>query len=137
MANYRYRGVWASNVSYVPLDLVTHSQKVWLCKQNTTGSTPAENEYWTLYFTVNQVAPASKTTSGIVTVGDNIDVTTDGKISVKTATATTGGVLTDAQAQKLESATANKGTVTGVTINGSAKSPDANGNVNVGLWLCY
>ena len=43
--------------------------------------------------TVNEVGVASKTKLGVVQIGDNIDVTEAGEISVKNATTTTAGVL--------------------------------------------
>lgn len=40
------KGVYDSETTYSVLDWVRYGGKAWVCKQNSTGNTPAENAYW-------------------------------------------------------------------------------------------
>lgn len=41
------KGEYDSETTYSTLDWVRYGGKAWVCKQNSTGNTPAENTYWT------------------------------------------------------------------------------------------
>ncbi len=41
------KGEYDSGTAYSTLDWVRYGGKAWVCKQNSTGNTPAENTYWT------------------------------------------------------------------------------------------
>lgn len=44
------RGDYSSSETYVKNDLVTYDGTKWRCKiDDTTGQTPAENTYWTVF----------------------------------------------------------------------------------------
>lgn len=108
----------------------------------TAGAEPNQNAFSTVSVAGTSLAADSKTDTLTITAGDNVTLTptaaSDSFVIAATdttypqATATTGGVLTDAQAVKLN------GIATGATKNtASTTTPKMNGTAAVGTETAY
>lgn len=79
-------------------------------------------------------AAKDKNTYGVVKIGDGINVTTEGVISVSTATTSANGLMSSADKTKLTGIADGATRIIGVVVNGATKTA-ANGLLNIGTVL--
>lgn len=116
------RGAYSSSASYERLDIVTDSNgSSWMAKKDSQNVTPAEGEYW------------QKLGEGVKVDGVTIlkaqDGTLSGAAQIDIDSSITQGSTNPVEAGAIYTALAGK--ISGVSVNGSAVTPDANHNVAI------
>lgn len=73
------RGDYSASATYLQLDWVRYNGGVWVCKQECSGITPVEGNYWSLMIELDSIIDDSQT-SGVTTwSSEKIDELLDDK----------------------------------------------------------